>query len=219
MSAAAAAGVDPRRRTSIVEVLQSGGADGQDGGPLTVDRVWAAVALVLENIYVELNKRLEQLQESLEVKVIGPASPTGDVMVAYNKARVQFQADCAKVLQKFGTEFGEAKLKYEKELAKSGGREASTAALHKVFEKYARKVADLQSGMAELVAKGNSVLDTPQLSITLLRYWAEHDRVMRQVYNSLIDLDSSTRSCTMDMACTRPITRHPLGFFSYGTLA
>jgi flagellar hook-basal body complex protein FliE len=187
-----------RRRASIVEALQSGG--GQSTGPLTVDRVWAAAALVLENIYVELNKRLEQLQESLEAKVIGPASPTGDAMVAYNKARVQFQADCAKVLAKFNSDFGEAKLKYEKELAKSGGREASTAALHRVFDKYARKVAGLQSGMAELVAKGNSVLDTPQLSITLLRYWAEHDRVMRQVYNSLIDLDSSTRGCTMDMS-------------------
>lgn len=185
-----------RRRASIVEVLQPKGTE----GPLTVDRIWAAAAQVLENIYVELNKRLEQLQESLEAKVIGPASPTGDTMVAYNKARVQFQADCAKVLAKFHNEFGEAKVKYEKELAKSGGREASTTALQRVFDKYARKVTGLQNGMAELVAKGNSVLDTPQLSVTLLRYWAEHDRVMRQVYNSLIDLDSSTRSCTMDMS-------------------
>jgi hypothetical protein len=184
-----------RRRASIVEALQP-----QDGGRLTVDRIWAAAALVLENIYVELNKRLEQLRESLEAKLTGPDSPTGDALVAYNKARVQYQADCAKVLAKFHNEFGEAKLKYEKELAKSSGREVSTAALQRVFDKYARKVTGLQNGMAELVAKGNSVLDTPQLSVTLLRYWAEHDRVMRQVYNSLIDLDSSTRSCTMDMS-------------------
>lgn len=188
-------GTSERRRASIVEALQP-----KDEGPLTLDRIWAAAALVLDNIYVELNKRLEQLQESLEAKVIGAASPTGETMVAYNKARVQFQADCARVLSKFHNEFEQAKRKYEKELAKSGGREASTAALKKLFDRFTRKVNGLQDGMAELVAKGNSVLDTPQLSITLLRYWAEHDRVMRQVYNSLIDLDSSTRSCTMDMS-------------------
>ena len=193
---------DQARRASIVEAL--GGAGGESGGEgggerLTVDQVWARAASILENIYLELNKRLEQLQAALAAKVLGPASPTGEVMVAYNKARVQFQADCERVLAKFNAEFGDAKLKYEKELAKSAGREASTAPLQRVFEKYARKVQGLQSGMAELVAKGNSVLDTPQLSVTLLRYWAEHDSLMRQVYNSLIDLDSSTRACTMDM--------------------
>eukprot|EP01052_Picozoa_sp_SAG31_P046020 SAG31_NODE_8636_length_1416_cov_5.760061_3_plen_149_part_00 len=51
----------------------------------------------------------------------------------------------------------------------------------------------------EVVAKGNLVLDTEQFSVGLLRYWAEHDRVVRQVYNSLCDLDEALWSCTLDM--------------------
>ena len=55
----------------------------------------------------ELEFSAEQLQAALAAKVLGPASPTGEVMVAYNKARVQFQADCERVLAKFNAEFGE----------------------------------------------------------------------------------------------------------------
>ena len=167
----------------------------ESGAP---DQVWAASAAVLENIYRELNKRLGQLQDSLMSKLLGPGSPTGDVMLSYNKARVQFQADCQKVLSSFNRDFGEAKDTYDK--ARQSGKDAGMGQLQRVFDRYARKVANLQTAMEELVLKGNSVLDTEQLSLSLLKYWAEHDCVVRQVYNSLIDLDQSTRSCTMDMS-------------------
>lgn len=50
-----------------------------------------------------------------------------------------------------------------------------------------------------MAAKGKLVLDTEQYALSLLRYWAEHDRVVRQVYNSLCDLDEALWSCTLEM--------------------
>jgi len=78
-----------------------------------------------------------------------------------------------------------------------------------------------------MVDKANVVLGKELLGVSLLRYWAEHDKVVRQIYNSLIDLgthkdpsrspaavdslshlccspfsnlqDASTRACTMNM--------------------
>ena len=160
-------------------VCRAGAGTPASDGSIPLDEVWSTAAAVLENIYCELNKRLEQLQQALDTKVLGPGSPTGDVMVAYNKARVHFQHDCKKVLASFNREFAEAQTKYER--AADSGRDASTAPMQRVFDRYARKVERLQHSMVDLVARGNSVLDTEQLSVSLLRYWAEHDAVMKQV--------------------------------------
>jgi flagellar hook-basal body complex protein FliE len=174
-------------------------ASGVPSAERDTDELREATSNVVSNISTELNKRLEQLEQSLNARLLGPGSPTGHVMVTYNKARVQFQSDCRKVVGSFKADIIDAKAKYEK--AVQSGKVPSDAPMQKISERYTRKVTTLQGTLQEVVMKGNSVLDTEQLSISLLKYWAEHDSVVRQVYNSFIDLDQSTRgSCVLDMS-------------------
>lgn len=71
-----------RRRASIVDVLQaqpSSAAAASDPGQ-SIEKVWAGVSSVMENIYGELDKRLDQQQLALSTKLLGPTSPAGDIM-------------------------------------------------------------------------------------------------------------------------------------------
>eukprot|EP01051_Picozoa_sp_SAG22_P009256 SAG22_NODE_760_length_7411_cov_2.903310_1_plen_537_part_00 len=192
-----------RRQASIVDVLQAQPA-APAGSALppqlaSIDKVWAGVSSVVENIYAELDKRLDQQQLALSTKLLGPGSPAGDVMDSFNKSRVKFKQNCAALLEAFAKEFTAAQLKYEKAVAAGKAGTSSKAQLQKLYQKYDKKLTELHNEHDEVVAKGNSVLDTEQFAVSLLKYWAEHDRVVRQVYNSLCDLDEALWSCTLDM--------------------
>ena len=132
-------------------------------------------------------------------------------MAVYNKSREAFRTECSKVLQvctaswspcrspcrgsvlplrevvfvvpaqAFGKEFSELTLKYKKAKYKNPHAEPDTVPIAKLFEKYGKRVTQLQASLAELVQKGNAVLETEQLSMSLLLYWAAHDDVVRQV--------------------------------------
>jgi hypothetical protein len=175
--------------------------DGPPPTPQEVEEAWDSTAAVLSNIERELHKRLEQLQKALGGQIVGEASPSGGAMVAYNRARVQLRSECDRTLAAFRRDFTEAQLKFERKVALGvGGALWEAAPMQRMLERYTRKVAALRESMEELAAKGCSVQDVTPLSISLLRYWTEHDRVMRQVYNALVDLDATACACSTDMA-------------------
>ena len=89
------AGIPPMpmsaRRASISQNLGLGRQSSIAGGrkaksnaaagesAVTLEQVWAGAAMVLENVYAELTKRLEQLQEQLSASILGTESATGEV--------------------------------------------------------------------------------------------------------------------------------------------
>eukprot|EP01052_Picozoa_sp_SAG31_P046019 SAG31_NODE_8636_length_1416_cov_5.760061_2_plen_176_part_00 len=140
-----------RRRASIVDVLQgepsiASAADsvGQQQKEVSIEKVWAGVASVVENIYEELDKRLAQQQLFLSSQLLGPGSPAGDVMESFNKARVKFKQNCAALLEAFTRDFGAAKTKYERSIAAGKAGTSSKAQLQKLYAKYERKLTELR---------------------------------------------------------------------------
>lgn len=152
-----------RRRASIVDVLQAqptNAATDPMGGErqvASIEKVWAGVSSVIENIYEELDKRLDQQQQALSSKLLGPMSPAGDVMDSFNRSRVKFKQNCAMLLEAFARDFDVAKAKYEKSIAAGRSGTSSKAQLQKLYTKYDRKLTELRKWPCQMVLSGERI--------------------------------------------------------------